>query len=290
MDEERRRRFAKQYRGLTLEALDAGDAEAAKRNQELLFKQYRMMERALRRIVAILMDAAVSEYDEAQARDRAAFQRAVDAADADAARRLLDEHRALHRRFHNMYVDWVAELLSEIHEAYGTDRFYELMRETGAEFREDFRRWAEYSPEQLLDSSVFMQLTHPDGSLEVEEDEEKYTIRQHCGTGGRLMAEGRFDGEGALARIPVANPASLGEAGLPTYCAHCTVWNTVLTTEQEGHPLWVIEHPHHTSCAIHIYKDPSRIPEEYLARIRGRGRHPSKTPTPEDPPLEGPTG
>jgi hypothetical protein len=282
MEPEQLRRFAKQYRGLALEALDAGDADGAVEAQRLLFKQYRMMERSLRRILAILIDAALERYDEAQAADSERFAADAHGGEADAARELLDTHRELHRRFHNMYVDWTAELLSALHETYGSERFEAILRETGEEFAEAFSQWARMSPEELLDASVFMQLSHPDGELTVTEDDERYTIHQGCGTGGRLIAEGRFDGEDGLARIPVADPASLGAPGLPTYCAHCTVWNTVMTAERHGAPLWVIDHPHDGSCSVHVYKDRSRTPSEYLQRLRRRADETSRQ-TPSGP-------
>lgn len=269
MDAERLERFSKQYRGLTHEALDRGDGDAAKAAQKKLFTQYRTMHRALRRILAVTVEASIAEFESRQAADAVRFAAAVDAGDAEGARRVLEEQRDVHRVFHDTYVDWFAELASKLQDAYGPERFYEILRETGAEFTGDFAKWVELTPEELLDSSVFLQLCHPDGELTVTEDDEKYTIHQHeCGTGGRLMAEGRFDGPHGWARIPVANPGSLGKPGLPTYCAHCTVWNSVLSYETAGRPLWVIDHPLDHSCAIHIYKDPSRIPEEYLRAIR----------------------
>ena len=275
MEAERLERFGKQYRRLTHEALDRGDVEAAKGSQRKLFTQYRTMHRALKRILAVTIAASITEFETRQASDTEAFVAAVDAGDLVLARRVLEEQRDVHRVFHDAYVDWFAELLSKLQVEYGTERLYQVLRDTGGEFAGDFAKWATLTPEELLDSSVFLQLCHPDGELEVTEDDEKYTIVQGlCGTGGRLLAEGRFDGPDALARIPIANPASLGLPGLPTYCAHCTVWNSVLSYENEGRPLWVIDHPLGSSCSIHIYKDPSRIPEEFLARIRDE-RHKS---------------
>lgn len=263
--------MARQYTGLTRDALRAGDAEAALSSQRLAFKQYRMMHTGLERIMRLMLETSVAEYRSSQEGDGKRFEEAVRAGEFDRAEELLEEHRDLHRRFHDMYVDWFAELCSAWHERYGTERFYELMRSAGEDFAGDFAAWAKLSPEELLDSSIFMQLSHPDGWAEIEEDEEKFTIHQGCGTGGRLMAEGRFDGEGALQRIPTDHPASLGEAGLPTYCAHCAIWNTVMTSEREDGPLWVIDHPHDSSCTITIYKDRSKVPAEYLERLRSRG-------------------
>lgn len=268
MDAERRASYARKYRGQTLEALDAGRDDEARAALALLLTQYRTMHRALRRILSVTVEETVAQYERAQADDAERFAAALDAGDRRRAREVLEEHRDVHRAFHDVYVDTFAALLSAVQERYGSERLYEALRTTGEEFRGDFAKWARLGPEELLDSSVFLQLAHPDGELEVEEDEDKYTIRQGCGTGGRLMAEGRFDGPDGLARIPVANPASVGTPGLPTYCAHCTVWNSVLTYEHEGRPLWVIDHPLGRSCAIHIYKDPSRIPADYLARLR----------------------
>lgn len=335
---EQRARLSKHYRWLTLEALAADDRAGAVAAQVLTFKQFRLMQRAVVRILILVVDAAAAEaergpaagarerlgrltgdsiarvrerigaaytapeagailqavldgpaaaapgsrdelaallaaalagFERAQQRAAAAFGAAVEEGRRFRARVVFEQHRQTHRHLHDVVVDAIAEVLSACHSLFGEERFYQLLRATGEDFSGEFHRWALLSPEELLDASVFMQLCHPDTELEVDEDDDRYVIRQHCGSGGRLLAEGRFDGPNALARVGVAGPASVGNPGIPTYCAHCTVWNTVLTNEREGRPLWVIDHPHDSSCTISIYKRPEGIPAEYLRAISG---------------------
>lgn len=348
---DQRTRLSKHYRWLALEAVEADDRAGALAAQVLTFKQYRLMQRAVVRILVLVVDeaheeaaragdaaaellldelaadwshrvhqrireayeapaaeailragavgagadgagaggagaggagsgpltrrgelaalltAALAGFDEAQERDAAAFQRAVAGGHRFRARAVLEQRRQNHRRLHDIVVDAIAEGLSAVYTLFGEERFYALLRATGEDFSGDFHKWAQLSPEQLVDASVFMQMCHPDTELEVDEDEDRYVIRQHCGSGGRLIAEGRFDGPDALARVGGAGPASLGRPGIPTYCAHCTVWNTVMTNEREGQPVWVIDHPHDSSCTISIYKRRDRIPAAYLRAI-----------------------
>jgi hypothetical protein len=277
MDPKEREELGKGYLGQLTEALTKHDGAAAETASRGLEKQFFMMHRALHRILTSLLPLVLERFRRHHAERFEALRGAVQSTDWDAAEGWLENIRTHHRDFHDLYANWFAELLTVFTNAYGDDELAELLRASGQGFLSDFARWDAMSPEELLKASVFLQLSHPGGKLRIEEDDEKYTLLQDpCGTGGRMLDEGKYEGEAPYARVAAARPETAGHEGLPAYCAHCTVWNTLLTAEQFGAPHWVIEHPIHSSCRIHIYKDRSRTPRQYLERLglhKKGGRH-----------------
>lgn len=268
MDPKEREELGKGYLGQLMEALKEHDGVAAETASRGLEKQFFMMHRALHRILSTLLPLVLERFRRHHGEHFTQFRQALEASDWSAAKQRLEDIKRHHREFHDLYANWFAELLTTFVKAYGDDELAELLRASGEEFIGEFARWNEMTAEEVLKASVFLQLSHPNSGLHIEEDEEKYTLVQHpCGTGGRMLDEGKYEGETPYARMGAARPENAGHEGLPAYCAHCTVWNTLLTAERFGAPHWVIEHPIHTSCRIHIYKNRSRTPREYLKRL-----------------------
>lgn len=268
MDPKEREELGKGYVGQLTEALTRRDAAVAAKASGGLEKQFFMMHRALHRILSTLLPLVLERFRRHHSEKFAQLRQALESGDWSAAERKLDDIKSHHRQFHDLYANWFAELLTTFTNAYGDEELAELLRASGEEFIGEFARWNEMSAEEMVKASVFLQLSHPGGGLHIEEDDEKYTLVQHpCGTGGRMLDEGKYEGEAPYARTTDARPENAGHAGLPAYCAHCTVWNTLMTAERFGAPHWVIEHPIHSSCRIHIYKDRSRTPREYLERL-----------------------
>ena len=57
-----------------------------------------------------------------------------------------------------------------------------------------------------------------------EEDDEKIILTmKQCGSGGRLINKGAYEGPHAYRKFKKAAPYTWGEEGLPIYCGHC-VW------------------------------------------------------------------
>ncbi len=272
MDPTERDELAKGYLGQLVEALAKHDSTGARAASRGLEKQFFMMHRALQRILSTLLPLVLERFRRHHAERFEELRTAVQGDEWPEAEKWLENIQTHHRDFHDMYVAWFAGLLTTFMHAYGEDELAELLRASGQGFEKDFARWNEMSAEELLKASVFLQLAHPGGKLSIEEDEDKYTLVQApCGTGGRLLDEGRYEGDAPLARFTAARPETAGHEGLPAYCAHCTVWNTLQTAERFGAPHWVIEHPLHSSCRIYIYKDRARTPDSYLRRL-GMGK------------------
>lgn len=280
MDPEKRERLGKGYLGQLREALEKREAAEADQASRGLEKQFFMMHRALQRILISLMPLVLERFRGHHARFFESLREDIARQDWSAAQDRLKNIQHHHQAFHDMYVHWFAGMLTTFVQEYGDDALAELLRASGEEFVGDFERWNTFTPEQLLEASVFLQLSHPGGQLRIEEDEEKYTLVQNpCGTGGRLLDEGKYEGDAPYARFGAARPETAGHEGLPAYCAHCTVWNTMITAKRFGAPHWVIEHPIHGSCRIHIYKDRSRVPADYLRRL---GLEPEERKKPDE--------
>jgi hypothetical protein len=114
------------------------------------------------------------------------------------------------------------------------------------------------------------------GSVDLDEDDEKIVLAFRCGTGGRLIDEGRYEGDPAYLTLHEQSGRTFMRDELPVYCAHCSVNNEMQPVEWGGAPT-TIEHPPERkgeACVHHIYKDTSAIPDDAYERI-GKARPPS---------------
>jgi len=107
--------------------------------------------------------------------------------------------------------------------------------------------------------------------LSIEEDDEKFTIRQHpCGTCSRQIEAGANEPPLNLAIIEEAGPLSFGVGGVPVYRSHVAVFHYLLPMEQNGVPWPVIRCPLGVgteTCRVLIYKDPRRTPPEHAREM-----------------------
>ena len=90
-----------------------------------------------------------------------------------------------------------------------------------------------------------------------------------CGSGQRLVRNGRYEGLDAFGTTNEAHDWSYGREGFPLYCTHCSFMNESLPIEWIGRPLYPSHPPgdfHSDPCVWHWYKDPADIPAEYAQR------------------------
>jgi hypothetical protein len=107
------------------------------------------------------------------------------------------------------------------------------------------------------------------GECQVDEDEDKITLSFRCGTGGRLIDEGRYEGDDAYLVLREAAGRTFTRDELPVYCAHCSVNNEMQPIEWGRAPN-TVEHPPRAAgepCVHHIYRDPSTLPDEIWVRL-----------------------
>jgi hypothetical protein len=106
--------------------------------------------------------------------------------------------------------------------------------------------------------------------LAITEDDEKIEIKLcPCGSGGRLISEGKYEGEGAFLTIRDPQPMTYGRSDYPVYCAHEYAMEKV-DVEENGKLFVVVEPAARLGrdyCSMVVYKDPDKIPARYYERL-----------------------
>ncbi len=106
--------------------------------------------------------------------------------------------------------------------------------------------------------------------LEITEDDEKIEIKMcPCGSGGRLVQEGKYEGPDAFMTIAKEQPLTYGRKDFPVYCAHEYAMEKV-DIEENGRPFVVVEPAARLGtehCRMIVYKDPESVPLRYYERL-----------------------
>jgi hypothetical protein len=197
---------------------------------------------------------------------------AIDAGDKDKAKRLAERMYAEFRGMHDLYRDGSTGLLSYIGRKYGDEVLEEAMTEwVKAWWLSALERYPK-GPEALR-QRVKMFAAGLRGHLQpmhIEEDDDKVVIQMNpCGSGGRLVLEGKYEGPDAFLTVDKPQRITYGRAGFPVYCAHEPPMELV-DIEENGAPFVVVEPGEKLGkdpCSFIIYKDPAKVPEKYYERL-----------------------
>jgi hypothetical protein len=199
---------------------------------------------------------------------RAAFE----AGRADEGSALLDKAVAQWRSLQDYSINWITSLLTFVGEELGEDAVERALRKTGEEFvrprRETGADW-DSLPASVRAKVIARAMVSNFGAVDVDEDDDKVVLSFRCGTGGRLIDEGRYEGEHPYLTLREKSGRTFMRDELPVYCAHCSVNNEIQPVEW-GAPPTTIEHPPERPgepCVHHIYKDAAAIPESAYRRI-----------------------
>lgn len=208
---------------------------------------------------------------------------ALDQGRLDNARALaayvLPEGKALH----DLYCDWIWDILTKTAEAQGEEAVYRLCRATQETWmlRRTWKGLLKMSVEERVYINAEVMRAHrcgpkQDGGIEILEEEDRISIRMDpCGSGGRMRRGDPVAGTPSRLGPPYnfgvtqkAHPWSWGRVNVPYYCIHCAV-NEILPTEWGGYPLWVTDYAEDAEapCVWHFYRAPERIPARYFERI-----------------------
>ncbi|MEE2984539.1 MAG: hypothetical protein VX929_14780, partial [Pseudomonadota bacterium] len=90
-----------------------------------------------------------------------------------------------------------------------------------------------------------------------------------CGSGGRLISEGKYEGKDAFLTIEKEQPLTYGRKNFPVYCAHEYAMEKV-DIEENGTPFVVVEPAEKLGkeyCTMIVYKDPDKVPAKYFERL-----------------------
>jgi hypothetical protein len=203
------------------------------------------------------------------------WERAKDAiARGDTARasELIDQAVAQWRGLQDYSINWITSLLSFIDRELGEDAVERSLRHTGDHFlrprREGGTPWNTL-PGAARARAIARAMVANFGECDVEEDDEKITLSFRCGSGGKLIDDGKYEGDDGYAVLRERGPRTFDRDELPVYCAHCSVNNEIQAIEWMGYPT-TVEHPPTRPgerCVHHIYKDLDAIPVEIYTRI-----------------------
>jgi hypothetical protein len=195
---------------------------------------------------------------------------AMAAGDTEQAAALIDAAVRRWRYLQDYSISWVTSLLSFVGRELGEDGVERALRAFGEEYVRPRRspEWDDLSAEARA-TNIVRSMVANFGTCEVEEDDEKITLSFRCGTGGRLIDEGRYEGDDAFLVLRERGGRTFMRDELPVYCAHCSINNEIQPVEW-GRPPTTVEHPPAgpgEPCVHHVYKDTSAMPTEVFERI-----------------------
>lgn len=204
---------------------------------------------------------------------------AIDAGDPDAAKAHIDRAVTQWSGLKDYSINWITSLLTFIADEMGEEAVERALRTTGEEFVRPRRStdidWSEVPAAQRAKVIARAMLGNM-GEVEVSEDDEKIVLAFRCGSGGKLIDEGRYEGEHPYRTLSEPAGRTFMRDSLPVYCAHCSVNNEIQPVEWGATPTSIEYPPEHTGqrCIHHVYKDVRAIPDEAYVRI---GKRPPKS-------------
>jgi hypothetical protein len=197
---------------------------------------------------------------------------AIAEGDLEWAVELIDQAVERWRGLQDYSINWITSLLSFIGRELGEEAVERALRRTGDEYvrprRDTGVDWSAL-PAAARAKAVARAMLGNLAECEVSEDDEKITLSFRCGSGGRLIEEGRYEGENAYLVLQERTPRTFLRDELPVYCAHCSVNNEIQAVEWTGYPMTVETPPTEGGgrCIHHVYRDVEDIPAEVYRRI-----------------------
>ncbi|MEY2454437.1 MAG: hypothetical protein QOD92_4011 [Acidimicrobiaceae bacterium] len=172
-------------------------------------------------------------------------------------------------------IEWITSLLSFVGRELGEDAVERALRASSDDFIRA-RREPENAPAwdtltaTVRAKAIARAMVANGGACTVSEDDEKIVLSFRCGSGGRLIDEGRYDDDGGpYLTLHERGPRTFERDALPVYCAHCSVNNEIQPVEWGSAPT-SIEYPPERAgepCIHHVYKDVTAIPDDAYVRI-----------------------
>ena len=199
-------------------------------------------------------------------------KRAIDTGDTERAKALIDASVAQWASLKDYSINWIASLLTFVVDELGEDAVERALRKTGDEFvrprRDSGIPWAAVPPAQRA-KVIARAMVANMGQVVVEEDDDKIVLSFQCGSGGKLIDDGRYEGDHAYATLREPSGRTFMRDELWAYCAHCSVNNEIQPVEWGDTPT-SIEYPPERAgdpCVHHVYKQPDAVPAEVYERI-----------------------
>lgn len=200
---------------------------------------------------------------------------AVDAGDGERAKELIDRSVVQWAGLKDYSINWITSLLTFVADEMGEEAVERALRRTGEEFvrprRDTDPRWADL-PAAARAKVIARAMVGNMGTVEVDEDDEKITLSFRCGSGGKLIDDGRYEGEHAYVILRERSGRTFMRDELWGYCAHCSVNNEIQPVEWGAAPTSIEYPPERPGdpCVHHVYKDLDAMPPEVYERLGKR--------------------
>jgi hypothetical protein len=204
-----------------------------------------------------LLARALARFQEGQRALAGAAERAIEAGDVAGALRVLEEKES--RQFvlmHDELIRFFAESMACVHRSGGSDELMRFHIVVAEGQRAGIDKWEELPPADLARVFAFLLKQHM-GQMQVREEADHFVLDQTlCGSGGRLIASGAYEGPGALPMVTEPAALTAGRSEFPVYCTHCPGWNAVAPEQWYGHPHVRYPDPARPDggCTLHIPK------------------------------------
>lgn len=213
-----------------------------------------------------------AELREMEKRSVDRLTEAIEAGETEKAKQIAKRMYNEFLSMHDLYRNWTTATLSEIGKRFGDQALEEIMTAgVKAWWTPNLEKIAEGSP--TLQQRIKMFVAGLRGHLQpmhIEEDEQKVVIQMRpCGSGGRLVLEGKYEGPNAFLTIEKPQRMTYNRANFPVYCAHEPPMELV-DIEKNGAPFVVVEPAAvlgKEHCSFIIYKDKSKVPAKYYERL-----------------------
>lgn len=221
------------------------------------------------------MPEALFREDDLREMEKRSIDRVTEAIDAGDPQRAKELTQRMWNEFvamHDLYRDWTAAILSAAGRRLDNDGLEEIMTESVRAW------WGPVSAklgdlDEPLAKRIRMFVAGLHGHLQpmdIEEDDEKVVIRMlPCGSGGRLVREGKYEGDDAFLTLEGPHFLTYGREDFPVYCAHEPSMEAI-EIDERGRPFVVVEPAKDLKrdhCRFIIYKDPNDVPEKYYERL-----------------------
>ena len=199
----------------------------------------------------------------------------IDQGKLEDAKALVDYFRTEFLVVHDIYVQYVQDLLAFIARTFGEDQVEAAFRAArGTWFKVRYEAYNKMTLEERVLLTAEGMRCHLDGSqrmgdFTLTEEPDRFVFQwDPCGSGGALRRHAQSQGL-EVESAKEAHDWTWGKKGVCLYCSHCSLVNEILPIENFGYPNRITEYPEKPGdpCTWYIYKNPDDIPEHYYARI-----------------------
>jgi hypothetical protein len=211
-----------------------------------------------------LADLATSRYELAK--------EAIQAGNQKEALERLDEIRQESVMIHDILRDWVTDTFSIIGERFGNEAVNELMTRTMENLLAPLNELFQAGFRECVSATAAIWRAHFSDFNLIEDDEKVTFVLKPCGSGGRQIEDGKYNGSEGFLRIAEAQPLTGGHTDCPVYCTHCFCMTRTMLAEKMPFVYTVEARDHQDTpeCVFHIYKDPAFVPEP-VCTVVGQG-------------------